>query len=513
MPFTGFNNPMNNESSVLKIDNSTTNGVVFGGSTSSNVGSTAAGTDGQVIIAATGSAPAFASITSSSGTITFTPGPNTLDMNASSSVAITYQEDAGSASPIANVLQVLGGHDVNTSGAGNAVTVNLDNAITLGDLSTIAVGSDALTITSGNVTISGTGVGAGGNLNMPFYIDNTAGAGRITVGGTNLVCASVGGATFVGYAAGNTTYTNPENTAVGTAALTNLTTGRFNVALGNHSGTALTIGVNNTFVGDEVAPLLTSGSGNTIVGYAIGGGATFNGSNNVVVNAGQLGQITYLGTESNNILIENVGVLGESNVMRIGTSGSGTGQVNKAFVAGTYGVTPAGATQVMVMDSSGQMGTSATPPTPASSCNFVAYRSSAVTNVTGDGTSYDVIFDSTVSNVGSAYSTGTGVFTAPATGIYSFSTTVTSNNYTAAFSSLQCLFQGSVNQYSFDISNPGIIFNVSGNVTSTGSIVIPMTAGDTMKIRLNVSGSTKTIGVYGQALTGVYTYFQGVRIS
>jgi hypothetical protein len=42
------------------------------------------GTNGQVIIGATGADPAFATITSSGGTITFTPGANTLNMEVTS---------------------------------------------------------------------------------------------------------------------------------------------------------------------------------------------------------------------------------------------------------------------------------------------------------------------------------------------------------------------------------------------------------------------------------------------
>lgn len=156
----------------------------------------------------------------------------------------------------------------------------------------------------------------------------------------------------------------------------------------------------------------------------------------------------------------------------------------------------------------------ASPAGPAGSVNFVAYKSSATANVTGDGTLYTVIFDSTVSNVGAAYNTGTGIFTAPNTGLYYFSATVDPTTFLVTHTTAQMQLIGSVNQYSFAIVNP---FNVSNgannNCQLSGSIAIPMTAGDTMKVTVTVSGGTKTCSVYGQALVGVYTFFTGYQIA
>lgn len=61
-----------------KIGSQTTDGVAYGVGSSAAIAWTAAGTDGQVLIAATGAPPAFATITSS--TLTITPGPNSLDI-------------------------------------------------------------------------------------------------------------------------------------------------------------------------------------------------------------------------------------------------------------------------------------------------------------------------------------------------------------------------------------------------------------------------------------------------
>lgn len=61
-----------------KIGTETLDGVAYGGGPTAAIDWTAAGTNGQVLIGATGAPPAFATITSS--TLTITPGPNSLDI-------------------------------------------------------------------------------------------------------------------------------------------------------------------------------------------------------------------------------------------------------------------------------------------------------------------------------------------------------------------------------------------------------------------------------------------------
>jgi hypothetical protein len=60
----------------------TTNHAVQVGNATSSLSSLAVGTNGQVLIGSTGANPTFASLTSSDGSITFTPGPGTLSLQA-----------------------------------------------------------------------------------------------------------------------------------------------------------------------------------------------------------------------------------------------------------------------------------------------------------------------------------------------------------------------------------------------------------------------------------------------
>lgn len=134
--------------------------------------------------------------------------------------------------------------------------------------------------------------------------------------GTNALHAAAGG--------------GGQNLAFGASCLSSLTSGAYNNAFGQTGGGSLLTGSYNLFLG----------------GYL---GSNYTGN-------------LYTGSESSNIIIMNTGTVGDSNTMRIGTSGSGNGQVNRAFIAGIYGVTPGGTQNVALIDSNGQLGSTATLP-------------------------------------------------------------------------------------------------------------------------------------------------------
>jgi len=99
-----------------KLGTQTTNAVPFSQGSTSAFGWTSAGTDGQVIIASTGSSPNFATITSGDGSITFIPGSNSLDIRASisggSNIKTTVFDTPGTydftKDPLAKVVEVWG---------------------------------------------------------------------------------------------------------------------------------------------------------------------------------------------------------------------------------------------------------------------------------------------------------------------------------------------------------------------------------------------------------------------
>ena len=112
-----------------------------------------------------------------------------------------------------------------------------------------------------------------------------------------------------------------------------------------------------------------------------------NGSYNI--GAGYSAGSNYTSSESSNIVIGNVGVTGESNVMRIGTQGSGDGQINLAFMAGITSGTPVSANspQVVLCDNTGNLTVVADPtsglPLVSNSPNDPTFQ---VLGITGGGT-------------------------------------------------------------------------------------------------------------------------------
>lgn len=197
------------------------------------------------------------------------------------------------------------------------------------------------------------------NLDLPTTTDSANGSIRIN--SARFAHAFGIDSVFIGSDAGNYTMTSVSHTAVGARALNSLTGGdpdsNMNVAIGDDSLTACTIGGGNIAIGSKSLQTLTTGDFNVAIGNTTAASQITTGEDNVFISGGD----NYTSSESSNITIKNTGTVGESNTIRIGTTGAGNGQQNRAFLAGTYAITPAGASiQPLVMDSSGQMGSQAT---------------------------------------------------------------------------------------------------------------------------------------------------------
>lgn len=292
-----------------------------------------------------------------------TASGNTVVIETDGLVALNYDTDSGTATPSAGVLNIIGGTGITTSGSGDTVTITSTatgvTSIT-GDAGGALTG--AITVTGGTSGAFYTGSG-GNTLTTTFnYLDipqtSTPGTtGVIKMAGSNIIAFYGGAGNFnmsMGFAAGNAATTGSNNIGYGHASLNQVTSGFANVAFGPLTLEFLTTGNTNVAMGLDAMQNATTASGN----LAIGNQPMQNlltGSTNVAIGSGA--GSAYVGAESNNILIQNVGVAAESNQIRIGTQGSGTGQQNACNIAGIYGSTVGGTNSAVFIDNAGNLGT------------------------------------------------------------------------------------------------------------------------------------------------------------
>lgn len=238
--------------------------------------------------------------------------------------------DTGTATPVANSIQIAGGTNINTSATGAVLTVNLDSSISL-----------AGTLTLPNTVSSSVGMIFFGGAS---FIHNFGGGGA-------------SGNTFIGGASGNVSLTTASNNqGFGPSTLQGLTIGDNNNAFGSGALFSDTTGTNNNAFGLNSQRLVDTGNNNCSFG-GTSLAALVTGSNNCAF--GNTAGNNYTGAESSNIVINNQGVVGESNVMRIGAAtGAGVQELSKTFIAGIRGVTTDVNDAVAVLiDSAGQLGT------------------------------------------------------------------------------------------------------------------------------------------------------------
>lgn len=131
--------------------------------------------------------------------------------------------------------------------------------------------------------------------------------------------------------------------------------------------------------------------------------------------------------------------------------------------------------------------------------NFVyAKVGTSLTNVTGDGTTVTVIFDTVITQQGTAYNSSTGIFTVATSGVYLCTAFIGWSNLSTAFtrSQINILMGGQITTQIE--ASPGACQSSSGVYTQQGSVMNFLNNGDTIKVNGFVSGSTKTVGILGE---------------
>jgi len=268
----------------------TQNGSLYGGA-SNTVSSTSVGTNGQVLLGATAAAPAFGTLTSTGGTITFTTGANSLNLETAGAVPSVFHTGSGDATPSAGALTIAGGNNISTSGAGSTVTVAVSGtnnhalqvgnasgsltSLSIGTTNTVLLGNtgadpsfgavpnaalanSSITLTNGsNITVTGSPVALGGaatiavsgTTNHSVQIGNSGGSLTSAAVGTNgqvLIGATTADPAFA-------TLTSTGGTVVFTtgANTLNLEVAGGGIAWTEVTGTTQAIAVNNGYIANN----------------------------------------------------------------------------------------------------------------------------------------------------------------------------------------------------------------------------------------------------------------------
>ncbi len=142
-------------------------------------------------------------------------------------------------------------------------------------------------------------------------------------------------------------------------------------------------------------------------------------------------------------------------------------------------------------------------------------------NVTGAGTVFTIPFDRTFYNIGGDLNTGTGIYTAPADGLYNFSTTVSVNTISVAMTEGDISFTitgtGScVGTWALVKNNAAVVREpVSSQWRFNGSILVELDQNDTVEVIVTLSngaGDTAQVNI-GAGGPPTRTWFSGFRIA
>lgn len=193
-----------------------------------------------------------------------------------------------------------------------------------------------------------------------------------------------------------------------------------------------------------------------------------------------------------------------STLARIQASHDGTADDQKGDLIfhtndGADGSNP---TEQMRIDSAGQI---TAPNQPF----FRAFIASPPANVTGDATTYTMIYSTEVIDRGADYNNTTGIFTAPIDGLYLFTASVRASGYTSSHVRQWIRLTTSNADYFSEEMNPFVIRQTVGTDTVTSSIskYVDMDAADTAQIDFQVSGGTLVVDIEGTI--DAYNHFTG----
>jgi len=272
------------------------------------------------------------------------------------------------ATAVGTITGITAGTGLTGGGSSGNVTLNVDETV----IATQAFANNAATMAQNNAETYASNLPflplAGGTLTGGL-IGTTANFGSVNstypynIGGTNVLTVDSSlENVFVG-GPEQPSITGNSNTALGYPTLFANTTGYNNTGVGSDALYLNTTGNSNTAVGDGALLYNMTGNTNVALGTGAGGSLAYNnskgGSGNIML--GYDAGANFDANESNNIDIGNLGVTGESGVIRIGDTAAQDSCTplpcqTATYIAGINGVTVSGGSTVLI-NSSGQLGT------------------------------------------------------------------------------------------------------------------------------------------------------------
>lgn len=228
-----------------------------------------------------------------------------------------------------------------------------------------------------------------------------------------------------------------------------------------------------------------------------------------------------LGTIPANSLIIGQGSTNALGSVSVGSAGqilqSGGAGVDPGWSTATY---PSTTTSGQVLLSSAANTVSSSAHIVSTSAGIVStpsqsslsyYVSADQANATGDLTEFLVPFDTQDYDNQSEFNTGTSLFTATVAGIYHVDAIVLLYNIAAGHNVGNVKVYQNANIWYQSQYNPEASMDVANQFSSSVSTCLKLAVGDTVKITVQVGGSTKTVGI--RAAAGAHTQLQIAKIA
>jgi len=473
------------------IDNDVVYGTNFDFSGSANVSATMTA-DGELLIGNSAGQPQVNTLTSTGGTITITNGNGTINLDTAGGMALaTLTGNAGGAVSRdgANNIDLLGtatnGINITGTPASNLLTIAMQSPYADGDFTfTESAAGSARTL-----TVSQT--------------DNTNTA-------SNAILDIV-----TGGASGGDPFVHVEITGIDEYSFGMDNTGSDYLKLTNSSSPS---GGSEVFIvnGTQSINFTTQ-----IVDhqYSTGGvGNVYNEVWNTSTAAAASNSFQYIAAESTStgdpfvqFSCHTTGTASSATQIGFGCDNSDADSVKMTYSTGTADpgiTTPSAGTVLYKMTVSGER---TIPLQPA----FLSRQTNSVTDVTGNGTIYTVLFANEVFDQNADFNPATGTFQAPVTGKYHLSTTITMSEAATA-TSANIMIETSNRSVSRFVDPSKIFLTGATDFSFNIDVLIDMDATDTAVVKVKANGiGADTADITGNngggdAFGGSYqTFFSG----